>query len=240
MKPTQGEAPPVEVQPHSNRGPITIACGCTRLVPIDELKVHPKNPNKHDVDQIELYADAIHRNGWRRPVVVSTLSGLVIRGHGAIMAARLLEMEVVPVEFQEYGTEAEELADLVADNELARLSKSDKALIKAIAAQVTEDDPTAALGISQERLAALLGAAGEEGEQEPAPTQAGADPNETPYTPPTSQPRLVQLVLTTETHPAFMDKLRQIASIRSTTNITETVLCAVDGYHHQLTSSKPQ
>ena len=90
-------------------------------------KQNLKNPNQHPDEQIELLAKIIERQGWRAPVTVSTRSGLVVRGHGRLMAAKLIGLGSVPVDYQHYDSEEEELADLVADNRLSELAQVDKA-----------------------------------------------------------------------------------------------------------------
>ena len=59
---------------------------------------------------------------------MSTLSGLIVRGHGRYMAARLLGCPV-PVDYQHYNSTDEELADLIADNRLAELSEVDSKML---------------------------------------------------------------------------------------------------------------
>lgn len=114
------------------RNEAPILCAHDELVPIEELKPNPKNPNKHPDEQIALLAKIIQTQGWRAPITVSTLSGLVVRGHGRLMAAMLAGCEYVPVDFQDYKNEAEELADLVADNRLAELADMDQQMLSDI------------------------------------------------------------------------------------------------------------
>ena len=54
---------------------------------------------------------------------MSKRSGFVVTGHGRLEAAQSMQASVVPVEYQEYASEAEEYADLMADNRLAELSE---------------------------------------------------------------------------------------------------------------------
>ncbi|MBN2385131.1 ParB N-terminal domain-containing protein [bacterium] len=109
---------------------IDIKCSYTELVLLSKLKPNPKNPNKHPEKQIKLYARIIEAQGWRRPITVSTRSGMIVRGHGAYEAAKLLRVKKVPVDYQDYKTEAEETEDLVADNRLSELSEIDKGLLQ--------------------------------------------------------------------------------------------------------------
>lgn len=106
-----------------------IKCTYDELVPINQLKEHPKNPNKHPDAQIERLATIIDYQGCRKPIVVSKLSGLMTRGHGTLMSMKLLDWEHVPVNYQDYDDEAQEYADMVADNGIAEWSKQDFAQI---------------------------------------------------------------------------------------------------------------
>jgi len=104
---------------------IPINCAYDELVPIDEVKPNPRNPNKHPRRQIDLLSKIMQSQGWRAPVTVSTLSGFVVRGHGRLEAARRLGLQAVPVDYQDYENEAQETADLVADNKIAELAHFD-------------------------------------------------------------------------------------------------------------------
>lgn len=99
-----------------------IHCLYDKLVPIGELKTHPKNPNEHPSDQIVRLAQILDYQGWRYPVKVSKLSGYITSGHGRIEAAKKNGWKEVPVNFQEYESEAQEYADIVADNAIAEWS----------------------------------------------------------------------------------------------------------------------
>jgi len=92
---------------------------------IEDLKPHPKNPNQHPERQIDLLAKIIKKTGWRSPIIVSRRSGFVTKGHGRLMAARRAGFSEVPVDEQDYLDDAEELADMIADNEIAELAEMD-------------------------------------------------------------------------------------------------------------------
>lgn len=107
-----------------------VKCLFDKMVSVDELKAHPKNRNKHPADQIERLAKILKFQGWRYPVKVSKLSGFVTSGHGRIEAARLAGWKQVPVNFQEYDDEAQEYADVQADNAIALWAELDIESIK--------------------------------------------------------------------------------------------------------------
>jgi DNA modification methylase len=104
---------------------VPIFCAHDAVVELEKIVGNPRNPNTHPKAQIELLAKIIAAQGWRAPITVSTRSGLVVRGHGRLAAARLLGLESAPVDFQGYESEASEWADLIADNRIAELSEMD-------------------------------------------------------------------------------------------------------------------
>lgn len=123
-----------KMEPKGHAGNIPVYCAFDKIVDIAEVTPNPKNPNTHPPEQIELLAKIIQGQGWRAPVTVSTLSGMVVRGHGRLMAAQLLGLDAVPVDYQNYASEDDELADLLADNKISELSEIDnKKLAEAFA-----------------------------------------------------------------------------------------------------------
>lgn len=121
---------------------IPIYCAHTRLVDPNTLKPNPANPNRHSAHQIQLLASIIQEQGWRNPITLSRRSGLIVRGHGRLEAALLIGCEVVPVDEQDYASEAEELADLLADNRLAELAELDEDELKRLLKSIQESDPS--------------------------------------------------------------------------------------------------
>jgi DNA modification methylase len=102
-----------------------IHCSYDRLVPIHELKPHPKNRNTHPDDQIERLAKILDYQGWRYPIKVSNQSGFITSGHGRLLAAKVLGLSEVPVNFQDYEDETQETADLTSDNAIALWAELD-------------------------------------------------------------------------------------------------------------------
>jgi len=117
-------------------GKVPVYCSHDKIVPVGEIKPNPKNPNQHPEEQIKLLAKIITTQGWRAPVTVSTLSGLVVRGHGRLMAAKYAGLEFVPVDLQHYDSMDAELADLLADNKIAELSDIDSKMLAEVFADI--------------------------------------------------------------------------------------------------------
>jgi DNA modification methylase len=125
----------------------TILCKYDDIYPISNLKLNPKNPNKHSKEQVDHYAKIL-RSGIRKPVRVSKLSGLVTVGHGHIEASLRNGWTHVPVEYQEYSSPEAEYADMVADNALARQAEIDFAMINVELPDLGPDFDIDLLGIA--------------------------------------------------------------------------------------------
>ena len=104
---------------------MNIKCAYTKLIPINEITYHPKNPNKHSDAQISRLSDIIKYNGIRHPVIISSISNYVIAGHGRLESMKLLGITEVPCDVQEFQNEAEEYQFMVADNAIASWSDLD-------------------------------------------------------------------------------------------------------------------
>ena len=87
-----------------------------KLVPLKDIKLNPKNRNKHPKEQIDEIARIIQYQGFRRPGTISNRSGFLSCGEGRYLAAKRLKMTHMPVMFQDYEDEIQEYADGIADN----------------------------------------------------------------------------------------------------------------------------
>lgn len=125
----QTETDQKDAKPKGYAGGIPVYCAFDKIVPISELKPNPLNPNKHPQEQIQALGRIIREGGWRKPITVSTRSGMITAGHGRLMAAQLEELKEAPVDYQEYASEAAEFADLTADNRIAELAETDTKLL---------------------------------------------------------------------------------------------------------------
>ena len=85
--------------------------------------------------------------GWRHPIIVSNQSGLIVAGHGRLEAAKKLGREKVPVHFQEFQSEEEELGFLTSDNAIASWAELDLGTINAFVPDLGPDFDLDLLGI---------------------------------------------------------------------------------------------
>lgn len=163
MKRKDVESYRTEAEPRDTIGDIPVFCAYDELVDIGKAVPNPKNPNQHPKKQIELLAKIIKAQGWRQPITISNRSGLIVKGHGRLQAAILLGLDKVPVDFQNYASEAEEIADLTADNRIAELADMDADMLGGILSDINlEEFPIELSGYTEEELEELIGGIAEE------------------------------------------------------------------------------
>ena len=138
---------------------VPVFCAHDAIVDAAALVPNPKNPNTHPDSQVQLLGRIIRQSGWRQPITVSTRSGFIVKGHGRLAAALLEGMKEVPVDYQAYATEAEEYADLVADNRLAELAELDQKMLAEIFAEIDTDEiPMELTGYTDEEAQEIIDA----------------------------------------------------------------------------------
>lgn len=130
-------------------------CRYDELVEIGKIQRNPYNPNKHSAEQIQRLATVIEKNGWRSPLVVSRRSGYLVKGEGRLLAGLSLGCVYVPVEYQDYATDEEEIRDLIADNKVAELSVRDREELKEVISKLDKEDYSAT-GFSQNEIDSLM------------------------------------------------------------------------------------
>lgn len=102
-----------------------IHCLYDELVPVKELKPHPKNNNNHSKEQIDRLAKILAYQGWRYPIKVSKRSHYITSGHARLEAAKLNGWSRIPVNYQDYISDEDEVSDLISDNAIAKWSELD-------------------------------------------------------------------------------------------------------------------
>jgi len=91
------------------------------LVPIDSLTPYDRNARTHSDEQVAQIAASIKKFGFINPILANA-DGLIVGGHGRLLAARLLGLREVPVVRDspiEQLSDAERRAYTIADNRLA-------------------------------------------------------------------------------------------------------------------------
>lgn len=146
-------------EPKAMADGVPVFCAHDKVVEIEAVTPNPRNPNKHPDSQIELLGSIICANGWRAPITISTLSGMIVKGHGRHLAALAKGLREVPVDYQNYASEEEEYADLIADNRLAELSEIDNTTLADLLADLdTGEVPIELTGYTEDDLEGLINA----------------------------------------------------------------------------------
>lgn len=140
-----------------------------KFVEIEKLAPHPRNPNTHSQDQIERLAKIINYQGFRVPIIVSKLSGFIVAGHGRLEAAKLMGLTRVPVFYQDFEDDKQELAFMTSDNAIAEWAKLDLSGLKKDLQKINFDLDLDFLGFKE------FGFFSEEPDQEPETEKESKD-----------------------------------------------------------------
>ena len=151
-----------EATPKAWADGVPVHCAHDAIVDVATLVPNPKNPNTHPDNQIQLLGRIIRQTGWRQPITVSKRSGFIVKGHGRLAAALLEGVKEAPVDYQNYTNDAEEYADLVADNRIAELAEIDNKLLADIFADIdTGEIPMELTGFTEDEVENLITAMSE-------------------------------------------------------------------------------
>jgi site-specific DNA-methyltransferase (adenine-specific) len=84
-------------------------------LPVDVLKPYSRNAKKHPDEQVEHIANSIREFGFRQPLVIDR-DGVLVIGHGRLLAAKKLGLETVPCVRADDLTDEQVKALRLADN----------------------------------------------------------------------------------------------------------------------------
>ena len=129
-------------------------------VPVAELLPYAENARTHSPSQVAQIAASIAEFGFVNPVLVDA-EGVLIAGHGRVMAAKQLGLTSVPVLRLDHLSPAQARALRLADNQIALNSGWDEALLAAEIARIRDEAVVDldVLGFSGMELDRLLAAA---------------------------------------------------------------------------------
>jgi ParB-like chromosome segregation protein Spo0J len=102
----------------------------TERWPLDKIIPYERNPRFHSEEQIAQIAASIQRFGVTTPVLVDE-QGVLIYGHGRLLAAKQLGLKEFPVAIARGWSEDEKRAYRVADNQLGLASEWDMPALNA-------------------------------------------------------------------------------------------------------------
>lgn len=106
--------------------------------PIDKLLPYARNARTHSESQVAQIAASIAEFGFVNPCLVGG-DGVLVAGHGRLMAARKLGLESVPVVVLDHLTQTQRRALVIADNRIAENSAWDEAMLRIELDALAED-----------------------------------------------------------------------------------------------------
>lgn len=156
-------------------------------VAVAALMPYARNSRTHSDEQVEQIARSIREFGFTNPVLIDG-AGEIVAGHGRILGARKIGMEMVPCIRLLHLSEAQRRAYVIADNKLAMNAGWDDALLSVEIKDLADIGFDLTLtGFSDGELADLLN---------PATRKGLTDPDDVPEVPavPVSKPSDVWLL----------------------------------------------
>ncbi|CAM5772636.1 site-specific DNA-methyltransferase [Bosea minatitlanensis] len=128
-------------------------------VPVEALLPYAANARTHSDDQIAQIAASIAEFGFNAPCLIDE-RGILIAGHGRLLAAKRLGLRDVPIIRLAHLTDAQARAYRIADNQIALNAGWDEATLAAELARLKEDGlDLDLLGFEEDELDRLLSGA---------------------------------------------------------------------------------
>lgn len=122
------------------------------MTSVDELKPHPENPRRGDVDAI---VESIKANGWYGTIVAQRSTGHVLAGNHRLEAARIVGIDTVPVYWVDVD-DATATRVLLADNRVNDRASYDTQALVTLLSAVRDDDNLLGTGWDDDDIADLL------------------------------------------------------------------------------------
>lgn len=206
--------------------------------PLKELREDPKNARKHDERNLVAIASSLARFGQQKPIVINS-EGQILAGNGTFEAAKRMGWtHLAAVRFDKDAAN-EQLGYAITDNRSAELASWDDVILAEALKNLNEtnDGSLVDFGFDDREFMQLV--AKMEAESQAEVEAAASSENQplganTPAAPhagenvANSTVRMVQLFLTDQTHPPFVDRVKVLAAEYGTTNVTDTVFRAVE------------
>ena len=108
-------------------------------LPVDRLRPYERNARKHADRDVDAIAASIREFGFNDPIGVWG-DGLIVEGHGRLLAAKKLGMETVPVLHLDHMTDEQRRAYALAHNKTAELSGWDFDVVAAEIKSISQID----------------------------------------------------------------------------------------------------
>jgi DNA modification methylase len=144
--------------------------------PLDRLIPHARNARTHSEAQVAQIAGSIAEFGFVNPVLVGD-DGVIVAGHGRVLAARKLGLTEAPVIVLAHLSPTQRRALMIADNQIAiNAGWNEEMLAAELAALREEDVDLNLLGFDEDELDRLLSGEDEEAAEEDEAPEPPVDP----------------------------------------------------------------
>lgn len=132
------------------------------LADVKDLIPYARNARTHTDAQVAQIAASIKEFGFLNPIIISS-DNTILCGHGRVLGAQKLGLEKVPCIKEEYLTEAQKKAYIIADNKLALNAGWDNELLAVEISDLKADSfDVSLLGFDDKELDKLLSLSGED------------------------------------------------------------------------------
>ena len=118
----------IETQNAVSESALATLPSMVEMLPPSGIKPAKRNAKTHNDAQIDLLANSILHFGFIKPVVIDD-RGRIVAGHGIWMAAKKLDLKLIPVIRVSHLSETQLRAYALADNQLATKSGWDRELL---------------------------------------------------------------------------------------------------------------
>ena len=127
------------------------------LMEVDKLIPYARNARTHSEVQIAQIAASIKEFGFLSPVIISK-DNTILCGHGRFYAAQKLGLEKIPCIQEEYLTEAQKRAYILADNKISQNAGWDEEMLSVELSDLQDSAfDLSLLGFGADELEKLLG-----------------------------------------------------------------------------------
>ncbi len=142
---------------------------------VGDLVPYARNARTHGEEQVAQLVASIRRWGWTVPILVDE-KGMIIAGHGRILAAQQMGLEEVPALVARGWSEEQKRAYVLADNQLALGSEWDEDLLRFELGELHSlEFAVSDIGFSDADLKKMLGSGGGDAGQDTAPQLQGLE-----------------------------------------------------------------
>ena len=196
-------------------------------IEIEKVKPYEKNPRKKQA--VEKVAKSLKEFGWQQPIVVDKHM-IIVAGHTRYLAAKSLNMKKVPVSMADDLSDLQIKAYRMVDNKTNEMASWDNQLLYDELNNLVDNDyEIDEFGFDLEETQKLLGTI-----PEFEITNDLVGDTELKDDLSSSNIKMVQLFLNTDTEPLFKKMVAELQKVYGTENLTDTIYEVIKSKYESL------